>query len=157
MRRSNPIGKRTVNRWYVPFLIMNLSSQNNYDIWIFIFSSLIHVGREKQDYIWLSLLILREWLLFYRMCNTNPPYSLYTPHSLCPVFSPCFRWKDPHGLALPIAGRVHTSDGVLSISDAGQSDSGRYSCIAHNMAGTRNTTAWIVVSSEYWVERIDLK
>ena len=59
-----------------------------------------------------------------------------------------FRWKDADGLDLPSAGRVYTVDGVLSISDAVQSDSGKYRCIARNIAGSRNSTAWIVVSSK---------
>ena len=73
------------------------------------------------------------------------------------TFSFCFsRWEDPAGAEIPNDGRIKAVDHRLIVSNAQESDSGNYSCVAENMAGRQVGKVWLVVSGKgiktflYW-------
>ncbi len=69
------------------------------------------------------------------------------------------RWEDPYGQMIPDSGRLKVIDRKFIISNAQPSDSGNYSCVGENMAGTKKAKLWIVVSGResYIVYLLDLQ
>ena len=57
-----------------------------------------------------------------------------------------FRWEDPNSQVVLDTGRVRMEAGKLYLTNAQPTDSGNYTCMAQNMAGTKNSILWIVVS-----------
>jgi len=47
---------------------------------------------------------------------------------------------------VPGQGRVRADDGLLTVGNADELDTGNYTCSASNLAGTTSHNVWIVVS-----------
>jgi len=59
-----------------------------------------------------------------------------------------FRWEDHRGAVIPTDGHIKADSGLLTLTNARQEDSGNYTCIVSNTAGTVKKNIWIVVSGK---------
>ena len=58
------------------------------------------------------------------------------------------RWEDHRGAVIPNEGHIKADDGLLTLTNARQADSGNYTCVVSNTAGVRRKNIWIVVSGK---------
>ena len=83
---------------------------------------------------------------------SNPFNFVYCSY-LCNLFNLVLlctcRWLDPLDVEVGEVGRVKADDETrLIITNAQPEDTGNYSCVATNMAGSKKAQVWVVVSGK---------
>ena len=96
-----------------------------------------------------------SWYYLLRLqFSLNLPYgrflaaNFFTPANFCLLPIPFLfgRWKNHYDIEITDQERIKAADGVLSIQNAQESDTGNYSCHTENIAGVRERTIELIVS-----------